>query len=111
MTELQDFDPERDRELGTLLRDRLSGGDTTGFAARVLERIPRGGSSTAWEILAEWARPGLAAALLLATLSGFWMVARQNAGPDAELLAVEGLDGGHAIRGDGLLAAVLAGER
>ena len=111
MTELQGFDSERDRELGTLLRDHLSGGDTAGFAARVLDRIPMGGSSTAWEILAEWARPGLAAALLLATLSGFWMVSQQNAGPDAELLAVEGLDGGHTVGGDGLLAAVLAGGR
>ena len=111
MTEIQDFDSERDRELGTLLRDHLSGGDTAGFAARVLERIPMGGSSTAWEILAGWARPGLAAALLLATLTGFWMVTRQVASGTMEVLAVEGLDGGHAVGGDGLLAAVLAGKR
>lgn len=111
MTPPDDFDARRDEELGALLRAHLSGGDNAGFAARVLERLPLAGNSTAWEILAGWARPGLAAALLLATLTGFWMVARQNAGANAELLAVEGLDGGHTVEGDGLLAAVLAGGR
>ncbi|MEO8635366.1 MAG: hypothetical protein ABI587_08825 [Gemmatimonadales bacterium] len=111
MTQLDEFDARRDEALGALLRSHLSGDDTAGFAARVLERLPISGNSTAWEILAGWARPGLAAALLLATLTGFWMVARQNSGGAADVLAVEGLEGGSTVGGDGLLAAVLAGGR
>jgi hypothetical protein len=111
MTQIHDFDARRDEELGALLRSHLSGGDTAGFAAQVLERLPLAGNVTAWEILAGWARPGLAAALLLATLTGFWMVARQNTSGGVEVLAVEGLDGGPNAGGDGLLAAVLAGGR
>jgi hypothetical protein len=111
MTQVHDFDPGRDHELGALLREHLSDDDIAGFAARVLERVALGGNSTAWEILAGWARPGLAAALLLATLTGFWMVARQDASASVEVLAVEGLEAGHMVGGDGLLAAVLAGGR
>ena len=111
MTESHDLNPEPDRELGGLLREHLSGDDTARFVARVLEHLPLGGTTSAWEILAGWARPGLAAALLLATLTGFWMVTRQDARGTEEVLAVEGLDGGHAAGGDGLLAAVLAGKR
>ncbi len=111
MTQADDFGPGRDHELGRLLREHLSGADTASFTARVLERLPAGATSTAWEILAGWARPGLAAALLLATLTGFWLVARQDASPGIDILAVEGLEGGHTVAGDGLLAAVLAGGR
>ncbi|MDZ4865232.1 MAG: hypothetical protein SGJ01_17565 [Gemmatimonadota bacterium] len=111
MTQVNDFGPDRDDELGNLLREHLSGADTAGFTARVLERIPAGSNSTAWEILAGWARPGLAAALLLATLTGFWLVARQNASSGVEVLAVDGLETGQTVAGDGLLAAVLASGR
>jgi hypothetical protein len=111
MTQLNDFGSGRDDELGNLLREHLSGADSAAFTARVMERIPAGGNSTPWEILAGWARPGLAAALLLATLTGFWLVARQDADSGVEVLAVDGLEAGRGVAEDGLLAAVLAGGR
>jgi hypothetical protein len=111
MTQSHEFNAGRDHELGDLLRAHLSSPDSAAFAARVLDRLPLAGGSTAWEILAGWARPGLAAALLLATLTGFWMATRASASNNVEVLAVEGLDGGRMVGGDDLLAAVLAGGR
>ncbi len=111
MTDHADFHSGRDEELGALLRNHLTSGDSADFARRVMERLPLGGNVSPWEILAGWARPGLAAALLLATLTGFWLVARQEATQGIEVLAVEGLDGGRTVGGDDLLAAVLAGGR
>ena len=88
MTGSHDINPEPDHQLGGLLREHLSGDDSARFVARVLERLPLGGNTSAWEILAGWARPGLAAALLLATLTGFWMATRQDASNSVEVLAV-----------------------
>lgn len=64
------FDGGPDPELGTALRGLLTPGDDAAFAARVLARLEPG---SPWEVLAQWARPGLAAALLLATALGFWV--------------------------------------
>jgi hypothetical protein len=88
--------PERDAELGAVLRAALDDGDDAAFTARVRATIattPRGGT---WEVLARWLRPGAAAAaaLLLGLLATWAVTARDTAvaAPLAEqLLAAEGV--------------------
>ena len=58
-----------DPRLGQALRGALDPGDHTAFMAQLLDRLPRRGT---WELLAEWTRPGLVAALLLLAALGFW---------------------------------------
>lgn len=64
---------DRDRELGSVLRELLGpGGDTAAFVARVLARAREGQQVGAWwDVLGGWARPGLAAAALLAVTALF----------------------------------------
>lgn len=101
------FDPDRDPELGALLRAHLEGADPAGFAARVLERLPRVGNP--WEVLAGWARPGVAAALVLSAALGYWLgLAGQPAEMPAaaEVLAVE-----QPLDSEALMSVVLGAER
>ena len=69
------FDHEPDRELGRALRTLLSSRDDAAFTERVLAVTPwpQVGATDWWEELSAWARPGLAAAVLLAAMAGFWM--------------------------------------
>ena len=76
MTPSDPFDGGPDPILGSLLRAHLDGdGNHAAFAARVLSRLPEPGSL--WDVLAHWARPGIAAAVLAAALTGYWLVLRE----------------------------------
>lgn len=80
------FDPGPDRELGDLLREALTPAGHADFVSRVMGRLPAAGSY--WDVLAGWARPGIAAAILLATALGYWLAPRESAVPTAaEVLA------------------------
>jgi len=63
------FDHQRDAELGAMLLEVLTPTDDAVFVRRVLARV--GTAPTWWEVLDGWARPGLAAALVLVALAGF----------------------------------------
>ena len=69
------FDHEPDRELGHALRALLTAPDDAAFTRRVLGVTPwpQVGTTDWWEVLGSWSRPGLAAAVLLAALAGFWL--------------------------------------
>ena len=62
------FDSERDPRLGDALHRVLDAGDTAAFVARVLARVAAGPAP--WDVLAGWARPGIAAALAAAMAAG-----------------------------------------
>jgi hypothetical protein len=64
------FDHRPDRELGAALRAALTPADPAGFVARVRAAAERRGAPT-WDILARWARVGIAAAAAAAMLAGF----------------------------------------
>jgi hypothetical protein len=69
MNDRSPFDSERDRELGSLLREALSGPDPARFSARLsstLAALPARGSQ--WDVLAGWARPSV---LVAAAAAGF----------------------------------------
>src|SRR3989441_10500651 len=65
------FDHRPDPELGAALRVALEPGDPAPFVARVLARAEMGHAT--WEILARWARAGIAAAAAAALVAGFAM--------------------------------------
>lgn len=84
------FDAGPDRELGDLLRQALTPAGQVEFVSRVLARLPE--SRTLWDVLAGWARPGIAAAILLAAALGWWLVPRvaNSVAPSAaEVLAAD----------------------
>jgi hypothetical protein len=67
-----EFEHRPDVELGAALREALTPADDPAFVQRV---VAAAGAMPAawWEVLRGWARPGLAAALMLAALAGFWL--------------------------------------
>jgi len=76
------FDLRPDPELGHLLRDHLEPGGHAAFTARLAaavaataeaRAVARRPGETSWDVLAAWARPGLAAAAVLAALLGGWL--------------------------------------
>ncbi len=102
------FDPGRDTELGDLLRRLLSQGDDEAFAARVMARLPD--QASLMDQLARWARPGVAAAILIAALGGYWLGLRRDGGgaPEttAELAATD-----PPLDGDELMGVLLGSTR
>ena len=67
MTLPNPFDPAPDRELGALLRAHLEASGHQAFVARVLAAAGGRREEDSLQVLARWARIGVAAALLLAT--------------------------------------------
>lgn len=79
-----------DRELGDLLREALTPDGQADFVSRVLARLPE--SRSLWDVLAGWARPGIAAAILLAAALGYWLlpqIGESGAPTAAEVLAAD----------------------
>lgn len=106
MTHIEPFDGRPDAELGASLRLALGGDDGPGFTRRVLAALE---VPTFWDVLATWARPGLAAGLVLLALLGFW-AAWQDLRPTPESgTATAQLETGPAQNGDGVMAIVLGG--
>jgi hypothetical protein len=104
----QPFRLERDPALGRELRALLDGGDPDAFAARVAGRLPM--RDGLWQVLAGWARPGIAAALLLATALGYWMTREDTAAPgaasQAEMAATD-----RPLDSEVLMGVALGGDR
>lgn len=65
------FDHRPDPLVGAALREALSGGDEAAFVARVLAAAERPLVRTPVDVLAAWARPGIAAAAIAALAAGF----------------------------------------
>lgn len=113
------FDSGPDDRLGALLRAHLEAPGHAAFVGRVKRALARPAPATSWDVLAEWVRPGLAAAAALALAVALWIGlgtpsyaepvsladAVQSTGLPETLLA--GADGAST---DAMLAAVV-GER
>jgi hypothetical protein len=87
MTAPNPFDHAPDPELGTLLRAHLTAPEDDGFTARILARLGAREDSSL-DVLARWARLGIAAALVLAA---------------AATIAARAGSSGLALTDDGLL--------
>jgi hypothetical protein len=70
MSDMNDFNPDRDEALGALLRAHLSGPDDATFAARMRAEAVGLAQGNGWGAVAHWALPGLAAAALLLAALG-----------------------------------------
>jgi anti-sigma-K factor RskA len=100
--------PERDPELGALLRAALDDGADAAFAARVRGVLVRERREGTWDVLAHWLRPGLAAAaaIIFAVLLGMQVApSRDTARPPLadQLLAAEGTPAGSDVALAGLV--------
>ena len=79
------FDHRPDPVLGAALRDALTGDHPSAFVARVTAAVAARQSSS-WEVLASWARPGIAAAVA-ALLAGFLLGGESRASTAVDLIA------------------------
>jgi hypothetical protein len=102
------FDAGPDPELGDALRHLLTPTDDAAFAGRVVARLADRVSLR--DQLARWARPGVAAAVLLAAMGGYWLGLRQaDAGgpePSLELSATD-----RPLDGEDLMEVMLGTTR
>jgi hypothetical protein len=75
MSERSAFDHRPDPELGQVLQSILAADDDAAFVEGVLARAAGGGRERElWDILGVWARPGVAAAGVLAAAAVLWLV-------------------------------------
>ena len=105
MNEHSAFDNEADRELGDALRAALSPAGGDAFVRGVMARLDEPVSS--WDVLGAWARPGMAAALLLAAGGGFWF-GRSVRTPDPPVAVEEALT---VTVGNGAMTALVSSSR
>jgi hypothetical protein len=97
------FDHRPDPELGAALRQALEPGDEAAFVAGVVARFDAmRASEPMWDVLAAWARHGIAAALLVAALAG--LAVRSRTEPVALL------DAALAGSESGITTALLTGQ-
>ena len=104
MIQRDPLDVRPDPVLGARLRSCLYLGDDARFVQSLLARIaapPR-----PLEVLAAWARPGVAAALLIASALGYWM-ARQALDPAGSDPSAEIAVADHTLDRDALLLVAL----
>jgi len=80
MKEPLPFDHRPDPLVGEALRQTLDPGDAAPFVARVLARAAEVRIASWDAVLARWARPGVAAAVLVALAAGY-LVGRASAAP------------------------------
>lgn len=101
MTEHDPFDATPDVALGRLLREHLDAGEDAPFLARLRSAVAAE-RATSWDVLAEWARPGLVAAATIVIGLSLWLSAQRNA--DMPTLA-------DAIQPSGAPTRILAGAQ
>jgi len=80
------FDQAPDPEIRALLLRQLDGPAPERFVRQVIAGLPDRPAANSWEILARWARPGLAAAAITAVALGAWLATPRSSEPVAEPL-------------------------
>jgi len=101
------FGDQRDPRLDAVLRQCLDGGNHAAFVARVMGQVrPR---VSAWDELARWARPGIAAAIVALALMGFWGALQlEQAAAPTDVVELAGLG---SLDSDGLVGVALGVTR
>jgi hypothetical protein len=108
---MESIGPERDVELGALLRAAFDDGDDAAFAARVRGALVRERREGTWDVLAHWLRPGLAAAaaIIFAVLVGM-QLAPLRVADEPESLA-DRLLAAETTTGSDIVLSGLLGDR
>ena len=73
------FDQAQDPEIRALLLGHLEGQAPEHFLARVMAGLPDRSGLSSWEILARWARVGIAAAAVITLALGAWLALPRSA--------------------------------
>lgn len=94
MTGHSPFDHAPDPAIGEALREVLSVGEDPAFVQRVLERTRM--AEPWWEILGDWARPSVAAAMVVVAAVGF-LLGRVVAPPPTDLALSEPVSAGMVL--------------
>ena len=107
MTHPEPFGDQRDPRLEGALRELLDGEYQEVFVARVMGQIkPR---VSAWDELARWARPGIAAAVVALALMGIWGALQlERAVAPTDVVEMAGLE---PLDSDGLVGVALGVTR
>jgi hypothetical protein len=107
MTQPEPFGDERDPRVAAMLREQLDGTNHEAFVARVIGQLEYGVS--AWEELARWARPGIAAAILtLAMLSAWGALQLETEAAPTDVAEAAGLE---PLDSDALMGVALGTTR
>lgn len=80
------FDQARDPEIRSLLLGHLEGEAPERFLARVMAGLPERAGLSSREVLARWARVGIAAAAVITLALGAWLTVPRSAEPMGEPL-------------------------
>ncbi len=71
---MNEFDHRPDPVLGETLREALTAPDDAAFVRRVMAQVPQTiVYESWWEVLGEWARPGIAAAVVAIAAATVWL--------------------------------------
>src|SRR2546428_9936520 len=75
MNEFTPFDHRPDLGLGEAVQEALTASDDAAFVRRVVARWPgaQPASESRWDVLGQWAGPGVAAAVVLLAAVSFWL--------------------------------------
>jgi hypothetical protein len=108
---IESIGPERDAELGALLRAALDDGADAAFATRVRGALLREQRDGTWDVLARWLQPGLAAAaaIIFAVLVGMQLSPLRD-GVQPESLA-DRLLAAETTTGSDIVLSGLVGDR
>jgi len=113
MTSSSPFDHRPDAEIGSALRELLSSSDDQQLATRIMAAaaalLGQAGTQRWTDVLFAWARPGVAAAMVLAAAATLWMSAASRQ-PERDLGIDEALQPGSEVAPPVLVAATTAPE-
>ncbi|MDH4132637.1 MAG: hypothetical protein OEV95_12620 [Gemmatimonadota bacterium] len=107
MTHPEPFGDQRDPRLDAALRELLDGQAHEAFVARLMGQVmPR---VSAWDELARWARPGIAAAIMALALMGIWGALQlERAAAPSDVVEMAGLE---PLDSEGLVGVALGVTR
>jgi hypothetical protein len=107
MTQPNPFDHAPDPVLGRLLREHLEAENTPAFVAQVQAAARMAQPESFLEVLAEWTRPGLAAAAILILAVGMWLSLGLAPSTSTTASLEEGLIPGRDV----VIASVIEGQQ
>src|ERR1051326_5388764 len=76
---MNEFDHRPASSLGDARREALTAQDDPGFVRRIMDRVPQPiVGETWWDILEDWARPGIAVAVAVLAAVTVWLAGNQQ---------------------------------
>jgi hypothetical protein len=97
---MNEFDHRPDPLVGEALREVFTAPDDAAFVRRVMGQVPQTiVYESWWEVLGEWARPGLAAAIAVFVAGTMWLSQHPavDTDPDDTVAVAESLSAGTLI--------------